>query len=201
MGIHPRGGRRAPRRGELKRPVEHAYASGTTVETPWRTAAVVAAGVAAVELFILIVVGVVLGAKLVTNHAATATSPAALRAAIQSSSENPAAARTTNGKTNAPGVANLPRNRTSVIVLNGNGTPGAAATVADRLSHFHYILAATGNAPRSNFSRSIVMYRAARFKGEAVRLAQDLHVRRVAPLDGLTRGDLQGAHLALIIGG
>jgi hypothetical protein len=44
------------------------------------------------------------------------------------------------------------------------------------------------------------MYRPGR-RSEAVRLAHDLHVRRVAPLDGLTSKDLQGAHLAVVIGG
>jgi LytR cell envelope-related transcriptional attenuator len=161
----------------------------------------VAAAVAAVELFILIVVAVIFGAKLVTNHAEKATSPAAIRAIVQSETTKPAAATPAKGTTKAPAVANLPRSRTSIIVLNGNGTPGAAATVADRLSRFHYIVAATGNAPRSDFRRSVVMYRTAAFRGEALRLANDLHLRRVAPLDGMTRRDLQGAHLALIIGG
>ena len=178
--------------------MEHAYASGSTIETPWRTAAMVAAGVAAVELLILIVVAVILGAKLVTNHAEKATSPAAMRAVVEAATK-PAA--TAPGAKGAAVVAKLPRSRTSIIVLNGNGTPGLAATVADRLSRFHYIVAATGNAPRSDFRRSVVMYRTAAFKGEALRLAKDLHVRRVAPLDGMTRRDLQGAHLALIIGG
>jgi hypothetical protein len=106
-----------------------------------------------------------------------------------------------NAATSKPApVADLPRKRTSVVVLNGNGTAGAAATTADRVRHFHYIIAATGNAPRSNFQRSIVMYRKG-FEGEAIRLGHDLHIRRVAPLDGLKLRDLQGAHLALIIGG
>jgi hypothetical protein len=44
------------------------------------------------------------------------------------------------------------------------------------------------------------MYRSG-YKGEAIRLGHDLHVRRVMPLDGMRAGDLQGAHIALIIGG
>jgi hypothetical protein len=44
------------------------------------------------------------------------------------------------------------------------------------------------------------MYRSG-FEGEARRLARDIGVRRVAPLDGIQRRDLQGAHIALIIGG
>ena len=43
------------------------------------------------------------------------------------------------------------------------------------------------------------MYRPG-FEQEADRLANDVHVRRVVPLDGMRPGELQGAHLALIIG-
>ena len=49
--------------------MEHAYSSHPAVPSPWRTAAIVAAAVAAVELFVLVVVGVVFGAKLVTDRA------------------------------------------------------------------------------------------------------------------------------------
>jgi hypothetical protein len=175
--------------------VDHAYVR-TTPETPWRTAAIVAAGVAAVELFILIVLGVVLGAKLVSNHAEAAVKPVtkagATTPAAATEGKKPTATRTSAGPA-------LPRQRTSVIVLNGNGIPGAAAVTADRLRHFHYIVAATGNAPRS-FSRSLIMYRP-RYEAEAKRLGHDLHVRRVVPLDGVTRRELQGAHIAVIIGG
>jgi hypothetical protein len=44
------------------------------------------------------------------------------------------------------------------------------------------------------------MYRPG-FEGEARRLARDLGIKRVAPLDGLRASELQGAHLALIVGG
>ena len=44
------------------------------------------------------------------------------------------------------------------------------------------------------------MYRPG-FEGEARRLARDIGVRRVSPLDGIRRRDLQGAHIALILGG
>ncbi|HEY3069434.1 MAG TPA: LytR C-terminal domain-containing protein [Gaiellaceae bacterium] len=179
--------------------MDHAYVR-TTPETPWRTAAIVAAGVAAVELFILIVLGVVLGAKLVSNHTEAAVTPVT-KAAAKTPATTPAA--TTEGKkptaTRTSARPALPRQRTSVIVLNGNGIPGAAAVTADRLRRFHYIVAATGNAPRT-FSRSLIMYRP-RYEAEAKRLGHDLHVRRVVPLDGVTRRDLQGAHIAVIIGG
>jgi hypothetical protein len=43
------------------------------------------------------------------------------------------------------------------------------------------------------------MYRSG-FRPEAVRLARDAHIRIVTPLDGLRRSQLQGAHLALVLG-
>lgn len=179
--------------------MDHAYAPNAP-ETPWRTAAIVAAGVAAVELFILVVMGVVFGAKLMTNHAEQATALPGT-AQVKTSAGTPTASSEASTKTASAAVSGpmLERRRTSVIVMNGNGIPGAAAVTGDRLRRFHYIVAATGNAPRT-FSRSVVMYRP-RFKREALRLGHDLHVRRVVPLDGITRGDLQGAHLAVIIGG
>ncbi len=182
-------------------PRDHAYARQETVETPWRTAAVIAAAVAAVELFILVVIGVIFGAKLLTDSAEKAVISATT--AAKAAETTPAASETTPKKANAGSstpTAHLSRNKTSVVVLNGNGLPGAAAVAADRIRHFHYIIAATGNAPRTDFRRSLVMYRKG-YEGEAIRLAHDLHVKRVTPLDGMKLHDLQGAHVALIIGG
>jgi Sec-independent protein translocase protein TatA len=181
--------------------VDHVYVPRQTIDTPWRTAAIVAAAVAAVELFILVLVGVVFGAKLLTDHAekaiVTATGAKTAASTPPVTSDTPAKKDST---TKSAATAELPRRRTSVVVLNGNGLPGAAAVSADRLRHFHYIIAATGNAPRTDFRRSLVMYRKG-FEGAAIRLAHDLHIRRVVPLDGMKLRDLQGAHLALIIGG
>jgi hypothetical protein len=188
--------------------MEHAYLRDQTytrreaVDTPWRTAAIIAAGVAAVELFILVVIGVVLGAKLLTDSAEkaviSATTAAKTAAGTTQAASEPSSKKV--GQASLTPVANLSRGKTSVVVLNGNGLPGAAAVAAQRLRHFHYIVAATGNAPRTDFQRSLVMYRKG-YEGEAIRLAHDLHLRRVTPLDGLKLGDLQGAHVALIIGG
>lgn len=178
--------------------MEQAFLNTQTVETPWRRAAIVAAGVAAIELFILVVVAVVFGAKLMTDHAEKAVgAPHATKSSALAARTGTASQLNT---TNVAPAKPLPRRRTSVIVLNGNGLPGAAAVTADRLRRFRYLIAGTGNAPRSNFQHSVVMYRPGR-RSEAVRLAHDLHVRRVAPLDGLTSKDLQGAHLAVVIGG
>jgi LytR cell envelope-related transcriptional attenuator len=180
--------------------VEQAFFKTKPVETPWRTAAIVAAGVAAIELFILVLVAVVFGAKLITDHAENAVgAPIATKTSAPANATQTGTVSEPNTTKAAPAEP-LPRRRTSVIVLNGNGLPGAAAVTADRVRRFHYLIAGTGNAPRSNFQHSVVMYRPGR-RSEAVRLAHDLRIRRVAPLDGLTRKDLQGAHLAVIIGG
>jgi hypothetical protein len=184
--------------------MDHVYVRRQSTETPWRTAAIVAAGVAAVELFILVILGVAFGAKLTSDHAeravANATTAAKLEATAPPATSTAKKAKTNTVKTNTAPTANLSRRKTSVIVLNGNGTPGAAAATAQQLLDFHYTVAATGNANRTDFARSLVMYRKG-YEGEAIRLAHDLHIKRVTPLDGMKLRDLQGAHLALILGG
>ena len=169
-----------------------------TAPQPWRSAALVAATIAAVELFILVVLGFAFGAKLFSREvdrvAATASAPAAQASVAETpvpQSEAPV---------EAPAPVVLARNETSVMVLNGNGIAGAASVAAERVQRRGYIIAGTTNAPRTNFRRSLVMYRPGR-EAEAQRLARDLKVKRVAPLDGIRIADLQGAHVALIIGG
>ena len=51
-----------------------------------------------------------------------------------------------------------------------------------------------------DFPRSIVMFRPG-FKDEAQRLAKDVRVTSVTPLDGMRPSDLGGAQLVLIVGG
>ena len=81
----------------------------------------------------------------------------------------------------------------SVEVLNGNGVAGAAAIGSERVRRHQYLIAGTDNAPRTSFSRSIVMYRPG-YEAEGRRLANDLKLKRVVPLDGMRARDLQGAH-------
>lgn len=164
---------------------------------PWRSAAFIAVAVATVELAILLVLGIFLFGKFFAGEVEKATDPVAVaRAAVEREEKVPA----TGGGNEAPAKPLLPRQKTSVIVLNGNGVAGAAAAAADRIHARDYVVAATGNAPRTSFSRSVVMYRPG-FQGEAKRLGRELGIRRVAPLDGMRIRDLQGAHLALVIGG
>ena len=169
---------------------------------PWRVAAIVAAAIATLELLILVALGVSFGSKFIAGTAKeVVTAPIRMQDPSRSSEETAAPAGETAKKSGKhAAAAELSRRETSVIVLNGNGITGAAATAAEQVRRHHYLIAGTGNAPRADFSRSLVMYRPG-YKEEARRLAKDLHLRRVVPLDGMRARDLQGAHLAYIIGG
>ena len=154
-------------------------ASATPLEAvvaPWRKATLVAAGIAIVELTLVIALTVVLLSR---DDGAAAVAPAAKQAR------------------SAPAPA-LPRPRTRVLVLNGNGRAGAAGAMAQKLRGFTYSIAGVGNANRS-YGRSTVLYRPGRER-EARRLARDLAIKLVGPLDGIGRRRLHGAHVALVLG-
>jgi hypothetical protein len=156
---------------------------------PWRTAAVVAGGIAAVELVALVAAGVALLGGPLANHVKNAALDHAL-APVQPT-PRPGSLRAA-----APHVN---RGATNVLVLNGNGRTGAAGVAAARLSRLGYRVRAVGNATRSNYTTTVVMY-LPHFRAEAVRLARDLHLRTVGPLDGINPSQLRGAQLTLIIG-
>lgn len=150
---------------------------------------------ATVELCILLVAGAFLFGEFFAGEVKKAQDPVTVARA--------AGERETTGAGDGPGRrarALLARREVSVLVLNGNGVAGAASTAAERVRARSYVVAGTGNAPRTDFSRSVVMYRPG-LGAEAKRLARDIGVRRVAPLDGVRARDLQGAHVALVIGG
>jgi hypothetical protein len=86
-----------------------------------------------------------------------------------------------------------------VLVLNGNGRNGAAHAEASRLQSLGYRIAGAADAHRHDYATSVVMYRHG-FRPEGVRLARDLHIRVVGPLDGLRPAALDGGQLAVIIG-
>jgi hypothetical protein len=164
---------------------------------PWRSAAFIAATVAIVELVILLIIGIWLFGKFFSDEVSKATDPATVaKVAVERElgSQYPG----TNNA--APGTKPmLSRAETSVLVLNGNGRSGAALEASRQVRRRDYRISGTGNAERMDYPRSIVMYRRG-FEQEAHRLAKDVDVRRVVPLDGMRPGELQGAHLALIIG-
>jgi hypothetical protein len=159
---------------------------------PWRTAALVAVAVAAIELLVLVIVG---GALIAKPSAGTAVRPVAKHAAAKAS-HRAAAVPTHNA---AVPAAHLARGKVSVLILNGNGRQGAAASAASRVSRRGYRIGGVANAPRSDFTRNLVMYRRG-FEGEGRRLARDLGIRIVGPLDGLRASQLHGAHAVVVVG-
>jgi len=153
----------------------------------WRTIAVVAAGIATLELVGLMIVGIALVAKPLLHHTQSKA-----RAAAKTAAKKPAP---------PPKVGPLlPRRLVSVTVLNGNGVSGAAAAEASRVRARGYKIRVVGNAARGSYGESIVMYRA-NHRGEALRLARDLRIRLVSPPDGIRPRELKGAKLAVVVGG
>ena len=169
--------------------MEHSL-SPLELAQPWRRATFVAAGVAAVELVLVVVLALALlgrpVAERLEQHAALPPGP------------TPATSPKPAPKPKQRALV-LPRTETSVLVLNGNGRVGAAGDTGEQLKARGYLLSAVANAPRSDYSRTFVMYRPG-MRGEAERLAKDLGRGIVAPLDGISTRDLLGAHVAVVLG-
>ena len=150
---------------------------------PWRTIAVVVGGVATLELLILVIVGIALVAK-----------PMAHRA-IAHAAKAPAAAKP-KPEPSAAAAAPL----TSVTVLNGNGVSGAAAPGGLARARARV----QDPRRRQRAARQLLPERrhvpAGRIR-EARRLARDVGIAIVSPLDGLRKRDLHGAKLAVVVGG
>jgi len=91
------------------------------------------------------------------------------------------------------------RSAVHVLVLNGNGVQGAAATEAAHLQVAGYRIAGARNAQRHNYAQSLVLYVPGWIK-EARRLARDAGVRLVAPVDGLRPATLKGSKLVVVLG-
>lgn len=152
-------------------------------DRPWRTATLVAVGVAVFELVILLIIGVAVLSKPLSAHA----KQSAVTRATGIAPSHP-----------EPKNATLARDETSVLVLNGNGIAGAAAEAASRIRARGYSITDTGNAGQT-YGRSVVMYRPGR-RPEAQRLASDLAVRLVGPLDGIKLRQLLGAQVVVVLG-
>lgn len=172
--------------------MDHPLGPLDSLVRPWRTAAYVAAGIAVVELVLLLLIG---GGALVEAASARLQLEARDHALAAPAASPKPAVRTPDP---AP-AAKLARSRTVVLVLNGNGRTGAAAAAASRVRSQGYRIGRVGNASRSDFSRSLVMY-VPGLAGEGRRLANDLGVKQVGPLDGMRAGDLGRAHVVFILG-
>lgn len=161
---------------------------------PWRRATLAASLVAAVELVLLLVCAALLVAKPLTHalrdHA---------RKAAATVHNTPAPVVHTTATHAAVAVNLPPRSHTKVLVLNGNGENGAAHAEATRLEALGYRIAGAANAAREDYATTLVMY-APGFRPQAERLARDLHVQVVGPLDGMRPKALDGGQLAVVLG-
>jgi LytR cell envelope-related transcriptional attenuator len=161
---------------------------------PWRTATLVASLVAAIELVLLVGAALLLLAKPLAH-------------AVQRHAEAAALAPATTAKKAAPIVHKTKRvaapkhlrSHTGVFVLNGNGRNGAASAEAATLSGLGYRVPSKGNAKRQDYATTVVMYRRG-WEPEGRRLAHDLHVQIVGPLDGISTSAMHGAQLVVVLG-
>jgi len=151
----------------------------------WRTAAIAVTAIAALEFVALAGAGVAIFGNPLASHLGAGTAKAAPK---QRTASRPLPTKTT-----------LARTDTVVMVLNGNGQAGAASTAARQLRARGYLIGDVGDASRMDYSRTLVMYRRG-YAAEGLRLAHDLHLRIVSPLDGMRPAQLMGAHLVLIVG-
>jgi LytR cell envelope-related transcriptional attenuator len=175
--------------------VESSASTQEALVRPWRTATIVASLVAAVELVLIAVLAVALFGQPLLDWVDGATD----RAGAPAKKRAPAVAEQRVQPPVAPATPKLARTETSVLVLNGNGVSGAAASTGALVRQKGYVIAAVGNAARSDYRRSVVMYRPG-YAPEAARFARDLRLKIVSPLDGLRTKDLMGAHVAVVIG-
>ena len=173
--------------------MDHPLAPPDALIRPWRLAAFIAGSIAAVELLILLAIGGGALAGAISDR----LDVAAREHALAPVTKPKPAARATKPVKVAP--ADLPRRKTVVQVLNGNGRSGAAASAASRARSRGYKIGFVGNAAHTDFTKSLVMYKPG-FAGEAQRFARDLRVRRVGPLDGVRPKALGPAHIVFILG-
>jgi hypothetical protein len=166
---------------------------------PWRRATIIAASLAAIELVVLLGGAALLLAKPLSRtvrHHAEAAAVAPAKQPVKQAKEKAPIARRTAAAAPAP---KLSRSETKVVVLNGNGRQGAAAAGAARIHELGYVIAGTVNAKRQDYAASVVMYRTG-YRAEGLRLARDLEVKVVGPLDGMEPSALRGGQLAVVIG-
>jgi hypothetical protein len=161
----------------------------------WRRATLLAGSVAAVE-FVLVVV---LAAIVVTHAFPGSGAPhptLATRATI--ARVRPVSAPAVKAAS-VPATRLIPPDRVRIVVLNGNGLSGAAATAATGLRRRGYRIAGVANAAHQNYPTSLILYRPG-YRPEGMRLARELGIHVVGPLDGMSLSALRGGELAVILG-
>jgi len=168
---------------------------------PWRTATVVATGIATLELVGLIGIAAAHFAPKTKSPAATSVSTLAR----PQTHAKPAVHRhvvPVPAKDRVKPVTShrlRPRSALRVLVLNGNGVRGAAHAEASRLQSLGYPIGGAANAPSHSYAQSMVMFLPGYVK-EARRLAHEVGIKLVAPVDGLTPQTLSGSRLVVLLG-
>jgi hypothetical protein len=165
--------------------LDHSFAPPFELrDRDWRKLTIVLGAIAALEAIVILVVAVVLIVPRVSHH---------LRAADSTIPKGATGPHTPAGR------AKLAPAQTPVMVLNGNGRSGAAATSAREVRRMGYKLGLVGNAQRQDYPLSLVMYRPG-LRPEALKFAKKMHVRTVGPLDGIKLSKLGRAKLVYIVG-
>lgn len=156
---------------------------GYELVRPWRRATFIALAIAVAELLVLVALALHVAAR---PGVRPSVAGARRAAEVSKRSERPAAESGSLARV-------LPPQRVRIVVLNGNGVNGAAARAASALHRLGYPIAEVANASEQNYPTSLVLYRRG-FRPEGLRLARELHVSIVSPLDGragsLVKGDL-----------
>jgi hypothetical protein len=153
----------------------------------WRKLTILLGALAAVEAVLVLVLAVVLIVPKISHH---------LKSGMAQGAVVPEGA---TGPHTPAGRAKLAPAQTPVMVLNGNGRAGAAASSATQVRRLGYKLGLVGNAQRQDYPVSLVMYRPG-MRAEALKFAKNMHVRTVGPLDGITPRQLGRAKLVYIVG-
>jgi hypothetical protein len=160
---------------------------------PWRAATLIAVTIALAELVALIFSGALLLARS-SHHHATATKTVT-KTIVTPRPKHVAPVKRVH-------VAAHPlraRSQVRVLVLNGNGRQGVAHTEAARLQALGYPIGGAANADRHDYARSMVMF-VPGWQKEAQRLAHELGIGMVAPIDGFRAGSLRGSRVVVLLG-
>lgn len=169
---------------------------------PWRTATLIASAVATIELLGLIVVGAFVLAHPFRHAAKHTTTTAAKATTVQRVTPVHRHVVPVPAKVRVAAIPSHPlraRGHVRVLVLNANGVQGAAHAEAARLQSLGYPIGGAANAPTHHYAQSMVMFVPGYLK-EARRLAHDVGIRLVAPVDGLTPSTLSASRLVVLLG-
>jgi len=166
---------------------------------PWRTATLVASAIAGAELIGLFMICAFVLAHPFRHHAKKATVSTVTKPAVHQAAHRRVVPVPAKDRVKVEAHPLRPRSQVRVLVLNANGVQGAARMEASRLQGLGYVIGGAANAPGHHYSRSMVMFVPGYVK-EARRLARDMKIRLVAPVDGLTPRALSGSRLVVLLG-